>query len=111
MSTAKRLQAIREQTTARALQGELPDEMTEAMLGIWAALDEIAVAVDSRGRASSGDGITPRELGRELGEPDRRIRAFLREPDDGGPAFTHMKHKHWSLGPEDAERVRRRFAG
>lgn len=109
MSTAKKLQSIREETTARALGADMPEEMTEAMLGIWAALEEIAAAVDSRGRASSGDGVTPRELSRELGEPDRRIRAFLREPDDGGPPFTHEKHKHWSLGPEDAERVRRRF--
>jgi len=110
VSTAKKLQAIREETAARALRGEASDEMTEAMRGIWAALDEIAIAVDSRGRASSGDGITPRELGRELGQPDRRIRAFLREPDDGGPSFGHTKHKHWSLGPEDADRVRKRFA-
>lgn len=110
MSTAKKLQAIRDETTARAMRADMPDEMTEAMLGIWAALEEIATAVDSRGRTPSGDGITPRELSRELGQPDRRIRAFLREPDDGGPAFTHTKHKHWSLGPDDAERVRRRFA-
>lgn len=110
MSTAKKLQEIREETAARALSGDMPDEMTEAMRGIWAALDEIAAAVDSRGRASSGEGITPRELGRELGQPDRRIRAFLREPDDGGPAFSHTKHKHWALGDDDADRVRRRFA-
>jgi len=110
VSTAKRLQQIREETAARAMRGDMPDEMAEAMRGIWAALEEIASAVDSRGRASSGDGITPRELGRELGQPDRRIRAFLREPDDGGPAFSHTKHKHWSLGPEDADRVRARFS-
>ncbi|QCR18817.1 hypothetical protein [Agrococcus sp. SGAir0287] len=110
MSTAKRLQEIREETAARAMRADMTDEMAEAMRGIWAALEEIAAAVDSRGRASSGDGITPRELGRELGQPDRRIRAFLREPDDGGPAFTHTKHKHWSLGPEDADRVRKRFS-
>ncbi|GAA2172148.1 hypothetical protein GCM10009846_08940 [Agrococcus versicolor] len=110
MSTAKRLQAIRDETTARAMRADMPAEMTEAMLGIWAALEEIATAVDSRGRASSGDGITPRELSREIGQPDRRIRAFLREPDDGGPAFSHTKHKHWSLDPDEAERVRRRFA-
>ena len=110
MSTAKRLQQIREETAARAMRADMPDEMAEAMRGIWAALEEIASAVDSRGRASSGDGITPRELGRELGQPDRRIRAFLREPDDGGPAFSHTKHKHWSLGPEDAEGDRARFS-
>lgn len=109
MSTAKRLQAIREETAARALHGDMTDDMTEAMRGIWAALEEIATAVDSRGRASSGEGITPRELGLELGTADRRIRAFLREPDDGGPAFSHTKHKHWSLGADDAARVRKRF--
>ena len=110
MSTAKRLQQIREETAARAMRGDMPDEMAEAMRGIWAALEEIATAIDARGRASSGDGVTPRELSRELGEPDRRIRAFLRDPDDGGEPFAHTKHKHWSLGPEDAARVRARFS-
>ncbi|SDH75619.1 hypothetical protein [Agrococcus jejuensis] len=53
---------------------------------------------------------TPSSLALELGHPGpSRVRAFLREPDDGGPGFAHRHGSHWRLDADEAERVRRRF--
>lgn len=72
-----------------------------------------------RDRAARRDGaVTPRHPGRdtpsslaaELGHGGPgRVRAFLREPDDGGPDFAHRRGSHWRLDADEAARVRRRF--
>lgn len=57
--------------------------------------------------------VTPTDLARELGHDDAgyRIRNFLRHPDDGlGPFTTHPVLDPWLLTPEQADRVRDRFA-
>ena len=67
-------------------------------------------------RSDAADGArhphhdTPTSLADELGHRGPgRVRAFLRAPDDEGPAFAHRRSSHWRLDAEDAERVRRRF--